>query len=224
MRLLDLFCGAGGAGMGYHRAGFEVVGVDCKPQKNYPFEFHQADAFAYLEQHGHEFDVIHASPPCQAYSFSTAQKDKHPDYIPFLRPMLQGMGKPYVIENVLGAPLHFPITFCATMFGLPPSIQGWYLRRHRLFESPLLVLGPGGCSCDQVITAQVTGHLHKTGQSGMRHRKPGRECAKTMMGIDWMTTKELTESIPPAYTEWIGRQLQAVALSTGRLLRRKEGG
>ena len=210
--------------MGYHRAGFEVVGVDIKPQKNYPFEFHQADAFAYLEQHGREFDVIHASPPCQAYSFSTADKVKHPGYIPFLRPMLISTGVPYIIENVLGAPLHFPITLCATMFGLPPSIQGWYLRRHRLFESSIMLLSYGGCSCDQVIIAQVTGDLHKAGQCAMRHRKPGRDCAKTMMGIDWMTTKELTESIPPAYTEWIGRQLQAGALSTERLLRRKEGG
>lgn len=206
-RLLDLFCGAGGAAMGYHRAGFEVVGVDIKPQKNYPFKFHRTDAFEFLEEDGLDFDVIHASPPCQAYSFSSPKHKTYPDYIPLLRPMLEATGKPYVIENVLGAPLHFPMTLCATMFGLSPSIQGWYLRRHRLFECNPLMLSPGGCTCDQVITAQVTGHLHHGATDGVRHRKPSRTCASAMMGIDWMTHKEIVEAIPPAYTEWIGKRL-----------------
>ena len=208
MKLLDLFCGAGGAGMGYHRAGFEVVGVDCQPQPRYPFEFHQADAFAYLEQHGHEFDVIHASPPCQAYSRATANPSAHPDLVAATRLALQGIGKPFVIENVEGAPLHFPITLCGTMFDLSAPLDALHLRRHRQFESPQLVLSPGGCSCRQVSTAQVTGSLHSKNQNGKRHRKPSIANAKQMMGIDWMDKHELVQAIPPAYTEWIGQQLR----------------
>lgn len=193
--------------MGYHRAGFEVVGVDINIQNNYPFEFHCADAFAFLEKHGHEFDVIHASPPCQAYSISSPKHKAYPAYIPYLRNMLLATCKPFVMESVVGAPLHFPMTLCGTMFNLPPSSYGWYLRRHRLFECSPYLLSPGGCSCGQVTTAQVTGHLHNTDQDSKRHRKPSRENAKIMMGIDWMTHKEIVEAIPPAYTEWIGQRL-----------------
>lgn len=103
---MDLFCGAGGCSMGYHRAGFEVVGVDLHPQKRYPFEFHQADAIKFCREHGHEFDAIHASPPCQAHSALRAlQKGKvYPDLIPATRAAVAATGKPYVIENVPGAP------------------------------------------------------------------------------------------------------------------------
>jgi DNA (cytosine-5)-methyltransferase 1 len=194
--------------MGYHRAGFEVVGVDNRHQKNYPFEFHQADAFAYLEQHGHEFDVIHASPPCQAYSVATPDKAKHPDLVGPVRTALQQVGKPFVIENVHGAPLHFPITLCGTMFGLWDETNNIHLRRHRLFESLQLVLGLGGCFCAQVDVAHVAGHMGKLN----RHRthgsvQAGYGNAKIMMGIDWMNRDELSQAIPPAYTFWIGRQL-----------------
>jgi DNA (cytosine-5)-methyltransferase 1 len=192
--------------MGYHRAGFEVVGVDIKPQKHYPFEFHQADAFAFLEKHGHEFDVIHASPPCQAYSVSTADPGKHPDLVALMRAALQQRSKTYVIENVEGAPLHFPITLCGTQFF--PSAG---LKRHRLFESPWLILSPGGCTCRHEETAQVTGHLTANEQYAKRHRKPGFERAKKMMGIDWMNKEELVQAIPPVYTEWIGKQLLEAA-------------
>lgn len=207
MRLLDLFCGAGGAAMGYHRAAFEVVGVDIKPQKHYPFEFHCADAFAFLEQHGHEFDVIHASPPCQAYSVATPDKSSHADLVASVRIVLQRTGKTHVIENVPGAPLHFPTTLCGTMFDLRDEAASIHLRRHRLFESPSLVLSPGGCHCDQVDTAHVTGHLGKMIRPHGGGRLSSYRSAKIMMGIDWMTCRELVAAIPPAYTEWIGRQL-----------------
>ena len=218
MRILDLFCGAGGAGMGYHRAGFEVVGVDIKPQKHYPFEFHCADAFAFLEKHGHEFDVIHASPPCQAYSHVSANRKSHyPDLVAATRMSIRSVVKrtagrftwniPYVIENVEGAPLHFPITLCGTMFGLTAPLDQLHLKRHRHFESPALVLGPGGCSCRDVTTASVTGNITSNNQYALRHRKPSFDNAKQMMGIDWMDKKELVQAIPPAYTEWIGQRL-----------------
>ena len=211
LRLLDLFCGAGGAAVGYHRAGFEVVGVDNRIQKHYPFEFHCADAFAFLEKHGQEFDVIHASTPCQAYSVATADKSKHPDLVAAIRSSIQmavfGGVLAYVIENVHGAPLHFPITLCGTMFGLAAPMDDLHLKRHRLFESPALILSPGGCSCDTVTTAMVTGHLTSSNQHAVRHRKPSYKNAMTMMGIDWMTKEELVQAIPPAYTEWIGQRL-----------------
>jgi site-specific DNA-cytosine methylase len=128
-RLLDLFCGAGGAGMGYHRAGFEVVGVDIAPQPHYPFEFHQGDALEYLAAHGHEFDAIHASPPCQRYSSIqriTKNKHKWPDLVDPVRQLLIKSGKPYVIENVQGAPLRVDAFMCGSMFGLG-------MIRHRIF-------------------------------------------------------------------------------------------
>ena len=110
-RLLDLFCGAGGAAMGYYRAGFDVVGVDIKPQPRYQFEFHQGDALEYCAAHGYEFDVIHASPPCQAYSVTRSiHGNEYPDLVAVTRAALQATGKPWVIENVVGAPLFSPLS------------------------------------------------------------------------------------------------------------------
>ncbi len=212
-KLLDLFCGAGGAAMGYHRAGFEVVGVDHLPQKRYPVEFHQADAFDYLRDHGHEFDVIHASPPCQGYSacrtMHTTRGKSYPMLIPELRRALDGLK--YVIENVPGSPLINPVVLCGLSFGLK-------LFRHRLFEStfpiekmPHLkhvdVIGKNGFVC-------LAGH----GDSGRTripysHRSVGSW--KLASGIDWMTRDELSQAIPPAYTEWIGKQLLKI-LDYGR--------
>ena len=130
--MLDLFCGAGGAGMGYSRAGFDVVGVDINPQPHYPFEFHQADALEYLADHWREFDVIHASPPCQAYSMASTQWRKsgkqYPDLIKPTRTALQKTGKSYVIENVVGAPLINPTILNGSFFGMR-------VRRTRLFET-----------------------------------------------------------------------------------------
>lgn len=226
MRLLDLFCGAGGAAMGYHRAGFEVVGVDIKPQKNFPFEFHQGDALTYPLD---GFDAIHASPPCQAYSTMRKGlwKDReHPDLIAAVRERLIASGLPYVIENVPGAPLDDPMMLCGTMFGLGTA-EGNQLRRHRYFECNFgLILTPE-CQHNDVSAVPVYGG----GQNGDYHtprRKPktigvwghaggssnrdgvvqfGTDKRREAMGIDWMTGNELSESIPPAYTEYIGHYL-----------------
>ena len=202
MRLLDLFCGAGGAGMGYHRAGFEVVGVDIVNQPRYPFTFIQADALEYCATHGHEFDVIHASPPCQAWSKETAMqyRGNHPKLIEPTREALAATGKPFVIENVPGArhELRNPVMFCGSMFGL----RVW---RHRYFEfhPELFTLMP---PCNHsFVPVLVTG---TTRRKGCRRVDPPVALRRSAMGIDWpMRVAGLDEAIPPAYTEFIGRQL-----------------
>jgi DNA (cytosine-5)-methyltransferase 1 len=192
-RLLDLFCCAGGAGMGYHRAGFEVVGVDIAPQPRYPFEFHQADALEYLVEHGHEFDAIHASPPCQHYSaMQHIHKNAHkwPDLVGQTRDLLTASKKPFVIENVIGAPLRVDLMLCGSIFGLG-------MIRHRIFESniPMPLLVP---TCHHENMYDL---WHK---EGVDQRNKIREHLK----IDWeMTRQEAREAIPPAYTEYIGNQL-----------------
>jgi DNA (cytosine-5)-methyltransferase 1 len=205
MKLLDLFCGAGGAGMGYHRAGFEVVGVDNKPQKHYPFEFHQADALEYLAEHGAEFDVIHASPPCQRYTIAqrgAKNADAHPDSLPLVRERLQEIGKPWIIENVPGAPMDDYLMLCGSMF------EGLEVRRHRWFQSnmSLPLIGPTFCNHNKKIIS-VFGH-----GSGSNKRSDWGTVAdwKRAMGIDWMTRDELSQAIPPAYTEWIGRRIMDI--------------
>jgi DNA (cytosine-5)-methyltransferase 1 len=197
VRLLDLFCGAGGAAMGYHRAGFtEIVGVDIAPQPNYPFEFIQADALEPpVDLAG--FDLIHASPPCQAFTVArTIQGREHPNLIPETRAMLDEVGVPYIIENVPGAPIRTDVLLCGSMFGLQ-SRHG-RLRRHRLFE--LSYPGP--------ILVPPHQHWGKTisvfGHGG--HVYHGVDNWREVMGIDWMTRDELSEAIPPAYTEYLGRQ------------------
>lgn len=142
MKLLDLFCCAGGAAVGYHRAGFDVVGVDIEPQPNYPFEFVRRDAIEALNDWDFigRFDAFHASPPCQSYlnlgkvNEALGRDYEHPDLVAETRAHLRGLAKPYVIENVENAPLVDPVRLCGSSFGLP-------LRRHRLFESnvPLVV-------------------------------------------------------------------------------------
>src|ERR1017187_7154249 len=137
MRVLDLFCKAGGCSMGYSMAGMECVGVDIEPQKHYPFEFFQADALKVLRDRRFvdTFDVIHASPPCQCYSVTKhLSSGKHPDLVGPVRELLIATGKPYIIENVVGAPLLHPVRLCGSSFGLD-------LRRHRLFESNLWLRG-----------------------------------------------------------------------------------
>jgi DNA (cytosine-5)-methyltransferase 1 len=215
-KLLDLFCCQGGAGMGYHKAGFKVIGVDIEPQPRNPFDFRQGNAISLLKtlRAGgsfntgsssplytlDDFDAIHASPPCQA--FTNAQKlmgNEHPDFIEPTRELLNLIGLPYVIENVPGAPLESPFELCGSMFGL-----GTY--RHRLFETNF-----------DVDVPEHPKHEHRTTKMG---RKPidgemmhvvgnfsGVAKAKIAMGIDWMNRDGLRESIPPAYTEYIGRDL-----------------
>lgn len=206
-RLLDLCCCAGGASVGYHRAGFEVVGVDINPQPRYPFRFIQADAMQYVSKHK-GFDVIHASPPCQAHSTMTKRngtQNEHPDLIAMLRLSLQSIGKPYVIENVVGAPLIDPVTLCGTSFGYP-------LKRHRLFESNIPLVGTN-CRHDEFPkNIRVMNHGWKLTRFVPVYGSNGGKAGhlwKEVMQIDWMTTKELAEAIPPYYTEWIGRQIHA---------------
>jgi DNA (cytosine-5)-methyltransferase 1 len=202
-RLLDLFCGAGGAAMGYHRAGFDVVGVDIEPQPNYPFEFVLADAIDYpLEG----VDAIHASPPCQAYAGLAAKDGRHPRLIEPVRQKLATSGVPWVIENIEGAPLHTTFRLCGSMFGLN-------VRRHRLFETSHLILGPPPCA--HGTQKEVRAYYGKKGWLAWAGRQPllrgTVEQATADMGINWMTWDELREAIPPAYTEWIGRHLLSMA-------------
>jgi DNA (cytosine-5)-methyltransferase 1 len=209
MRLLDLYCGAGGAGMGYHNAGFEVVGVDINPQKNYPFEFHQADALEFLKEHGHDFDAIHASPPCQRHSAMSNCRpglaDEYPDLVAPTRDLLEASGKPWVIENVVGSPLVNPITLCGTMFGRE-------LYRHRLFESSFHMPEPEHPK--HVIPASKAGHWKPgTVMSVSGHIAPIAK-AREIMGIDWTNREELAESIPPYFTEYVGRWLGLAALTS----------
>jgi DNA (cytosine-5)-methyltransferase 1 len=198
-RLLDLFCGAGGCSVGYARAGFEVVGVDIKPQPHYPFEFIHDDA---LEQGFVGFDAVHASPPCQAYSSLRAlgkQDGKERHYlIEPTRERLRDSGLPYVIENVVGAPLRSPMRLCGSSFGLK-------VQRHRLFECSFFALAPPCNHCDESIG--VYGD-HPQVSKGMNRATSLRE-AQDAMGIDWMTWPEICEAIPPDYTQWIGEHLLA---------------
>ena len=278
MRLLDLFCGAGGAAVGYHRAGFdEIVGVDIAPQPRYPFEFVHADALEYLAEHGHDYEAIHASPPCQGYSIMHnlpwLRGREYPLLILPTIEMLEALGKPYVVENVMGA-RHGSKTvqkrgleahglkagwLCGTMFGLP-------FYRHRLFATNWFWLAPGhprhklnlhprseqyiyggtvkglpggaagldvkprenpvnstwrqyhdghkavvfpdgtkqNKGCGALLAWQGNGA--QANGVGIGHAKGWRLAAEAM-GIDWMKRKELTQAIPPVFTEFIGRQL-----------------
>jgi len=209
-RLLDLFCCAGGVAAGYDRAGFEVVGVDIDPQPNFPFEFIQADALALPMKFLKSFDAIHASPPCQSYSdLAKRNGNAHewPRLVEPVREMLIRSGKPYVIENVEGAPLLNPVVLCGTMF------KGLRVLRHRLFESNFTITVPPhgkhpichtfdkrkaqfGKTNDMVDFVSVNGGGNCTVAA-----------AKDAMGIDWMTKDEMNEAIPPVYMEFIGKQL-----------------
>lgn len=220
-RLLDLFCCAGGAGTGYHRAGFDVVGVDIKPQPHYPFEFHQADALEFLAEHADEFDAFHASPPCQRFSKSVKKcnRESHADLIESTRAAFVATGKPYVIENVPGAPLVNPVQLCGTAVGL----RG--IQRHRLFESNVPMLVP---PCNHTVNEpQYAPAWNRKNplrvlsiSGGYQKRQLGEDFMavhKAAMGIDWeISHNELSEAIPPAYTEFIGEQLMdAVRRRTG---------
>jgi DNA (cytosine-5)-methyltransferase 1 len=208
-RLLDLFSGAGGAAVGYARAGFEVVGVDIAPQPRFPFEFHQADA---LEFPLDGFDVIHASPPCQAYSVANNihGREDHPRLVEPIRARLLAWGGPYVIENVPRAPLLNPVTICGLSLGLN-------VKRHRLFESNMPLMVPPCHSNHAGDWLLVFGHtvlergkeIGRTAKNGpiIRRRHVGTDRGREAMGIDWMNRDELSESIHPAYTELIGHQI-----------------
>lgn len=191
--LLDAFCCAGGTSMGYHRAGFRVVGVDKEPQRNYPFEFHQGDAVEFIQQRGREFDAIAGSPPCQfaaAVSDWRGSRENHLNLIPDTRLAMIATGRPWVIENVPEAvrkgPLRPDFFLCGSMFGLR-------VRRHRVFETSWRAL-------------QLTQRCaHRKDAIPFEH-KDERAFADAL-GCHWMSAKEGRQAIPPAYTELIGREM-----------------
>jgi DNA (cytosine-5)-methyltransferase 1 len=207
-RLLDLCCGVGGATVGYQRAGFDVTGVDLADQPDYPGEFVLGDAVDYGRRHGHRFDAIHASPPCQRHSALTKGTNKgrrYVDLIPAIRALLDDSGRPYVIENVVGSPLRRDVILCGEMFGLD-------VIRHRVFELGRWSVG------------QPTHIAHRGRVGGMRHGvwhvgpyvavygegggKGSVDRWREAMGIDWTRQrKSIAEAIPPAYTHWLGGRL-----------------
>lgn len=218
-KLLDLFCKAGGCSAGYAKAGFEVIGVDINPQPNYPYQFIQADAIEILKdaEFLSQFSAIHASPPCQfhskAKSLSVARNGgkygEHPDLIPQTRELLKQSGLPYVIENVAGSTLINPIKLFGSQF------KGLYTQRERWFESNITLREPdeekrkmktpaagNGIGEDGSISICGSG-----GVRGLNAKQITLYWGFAMGGIDWMTRDELAEAIPPAYTEFIGRQL-----------------
>ncbi len=208
-RLLDLFCGAGGAAMGYHRAGFDVYGIDSTPQPHYPFTFWQHDALELDDEWLGQFDVIHASPPCQAYASLAAKDGRHPRLIEPVRAKLCNTSVT-VIENIEGAPIRRDVRLCGSMFAL-------YVRRHRCFEVNGVLVEQPVCNHSG---HEIRAYYGKPGWlawdlKGAQVQKAGRkpllrgsvEQAPVDMGIDWMTWDELREAIPPAYTEYLGRQL-----------------
>ena len=218
--LLDLFCGAGGAAQGYYNAGFDVVGVDIAPQPHYPFDFIQADALDYLSHHTPagercvHYDAMHISPPCQRFTAYRRRGegvgDNYADLIDVVRGIAHLTGLPWVIENVPGAPMRDPVRLCGSSFGLD-------VRRSIACSSPASRLHAGK-RCDHAWQtprfpcATNRTNLRRTVEVGVR-RIP-LAVQQQAMGIDWMTGNELSQAIPPAYTEYIGAQLLAALAVT----------
>jgi DNA (cytosine-5)-methyltransferase 1 len=213
LKLLDLFCGVGGGADGYFMAGFDdIVGVDNRNQPRYPYDFVKSDVFRFLANTDlSSFDAIHASPPCQKYSVlaRTHKHIKHDDLIPETRQWLMSLGKPYVIENVEGAPLFNPKTICGTERGL--GINGYRLRRHRWFETNFdMVTPPCKCGGDKrpVIFVAGGGPTYATTGYGKQKTYCAKaEEARRVMGISWATRYEVAQAIPPAYTQLIGKHI-----------------
>jgi DNA (cytosine-5)-methyltransferase 1 len=213
--LLDLFAGAGGAGEGYRRAGFHVVSVDIAPQKHNPHEFYQDDALAVLDTllargewngyHLHDFDAIHASPPCQDASSLHARYPTR-EYLKLIEPTRERLlrtGQPWVIENVMPARLLYGVTLCGGMFGLRTY-------RHRRFETSWLCFQPGHPPHIARTATKRRRDAWAAGWNVSVTGDVGTYLAAEAMGIDWMNGDELSQAIPPAYTQWIGAQLLIV--------------
>jgi DNA (cytosine-5)-methyltransferase 1 len=217
MRILDLFCGAGGASAGLRQAfpEAEIVGIDIKPQPRYPFKFIQGDVLNHFDAasaHLCSFHFVWASPPCQRYSSGAGKwgtQANHPHLIPVVRERLIASEVPYVIENIPAAGKHLlhPVMLCGTQFGLG-------VFRHRLFEASFLV--------GEIAHARHTGSIGDgryhtvTGHAGGSSKRDGWKNGGTAdwriaMGIDWMVGSELAEAIPPAYARYIGEQFKLIA-------------
>lgn len=213
-KVLDLFCGAGGASMGISKAGFEVVGVDISSQPDYPFQFIQADAIPfvvidYMEDKINTYDAIFASPPCQAYSVANRQwRNKgyeYPDLVNATRDVLLDTGLPFVLENVPSSPLRKDLTLCMSMFD---DGREYMVRRHRIFEihgfevpQPAHATSHGGGRVGDGRIISVFGH---GGGKRYNHATSNLDAWRCAMGTPWITKrKSITEAIPPAYTEYI---------------------
>lgn len=201
MRLLDLFCCAGGAAKGYHDAGFtDIIGVDINPQPRYPYSFVKGDALEYVAKFGCRFNAIHASPPCQAYSETQRLMGRsYPDLIAKTREVLQSLPVHWVIENVPGSPLINPVELCGSMFGLRTY-------RHRLFEASFPIVAPEHPL--HVAPQAKMGRPPKDGQFiHVVGNFSGMEYARKAIGIDWMVRGEMSQAVPPSFTEFIGKQM-----------------
>lgn len=207
--IFDGCCCAGGASEGYRRAGYIPFGFDIAPQPNYPYTFKRMDVLEALDKYSHQFDAFHISPPCQSFTWASAKSRNLGKVYPSvdfdtLRAMLVATGKPYVIENVIGARKHLrnPLMLCGTMFGLG-------VIRHRLFETnPPLYFAPAPCA--HIGSVPNGDYVTVAGHGG--DGRAALHLWKSAMDIGWMTKEEIVESIPPAYTQWIGGKLMPFVL------------
>lgn len=209
--VLDLYCKAGGASMGYYLAGWKVVGVDIESQPRYPFEFVQADALEFAGRYGHLFDAVVGSPPCRDHTALTSRAglDGSGWLLGATRQVMVALGKPWVIENVPGAPMRKDLILCGEQFGLRTV-------RHRWFESSVPLIGGTACR-GRHLRPTSTKKRRACWDAGMNISVTGdvgTYVGRQAMGIDWMTGDELSQAVPPVYTEWIGWQLMCAVKAT----------